>query len=270
MSLKATAQQVISLLEEGAYEAPSGRLVEISQAQAAAVEKTRLYRPSDFPTFEPWEPADSRARIETRDATTTEAAHDLGQPDLAILNFASARNPGGGFLNGARAQEEDLCRCSGLYPALLTQPDYYKSNRAEKSLIYTDHLIYSPGVPFFRLKGRGPLLEEPFTCAVLTAPAPNGAELRRRPDCLPEIEQAFVRRWGMVLEVARQQGHRNLVLGAWGCGAFGNAAESSALAVRQCLHSRRFAEQFDLVVFAIPNRGKRSTRNYQEFLRILS
>ena len=78
-----------------------------------------------------------------------------------MLNFASARNPGGGFLRGAKAQEEDLCRCSGLYETLLECPTYYSVNRHQKSMMYTDHIIYSPKVVFFRTGGRKPMLEKP-------------------------------------------------------------------------------------------------------------
>lgn len=271
MSLKGAASEVLNLLETGTYVAPSGGTVDISESQSQAVSGTRLYRPSDFPDFVPWRSQPSRAAVEVVDGTSTELAHAMSQHhDLALLNFASARNPGGGFLNGAKAQEEDLCRCSGLYPALLTQPDYYKANRAQKSLIYTDHLIYTPRVPFFRVKGRAPFLEVPYFCSVLTAPAPNGAELKRRPEALLEVEQAFMKRWAMVLEVARLQAHRSLILGAWGCGAFGNAAETSARTAYQCLHSHRFAESFDRVVFAIPNRGKRSAINFTVFSEVFT
>lgn len=59
-------------------------------------------------------------RVEVIDATTQVAAHQFAhEGPLVVLNFASARNPGGGFLGGAKAQEEDLCRCSGLYRTLL-------------------------------------------------------------------------------------------------------------------------------------------------------
>ncbi|MEO0601399.1 MAG: TIGR02452 family protein, partial [Myxococcota bacterium] len=86
---------------------------------------------------------------------------DEGRHDLVLLNFASARNPGGGFINGARAQEEDIARASGLYPCLLQAPVYYDANRETRSLLYTDHLTYSPRVPFVRERNRR-LLETPF------------------------------------------------------------------------------------------------------------
>jgi uncharacterized protein (TIGR02452 family) len=171
---------------------------------------------------------------------------------VLALNFASAKNPGGGFLGGAKAQEEDLARCSALYPCLLAQPDYYTVNRAEPSLLYTDHLIYSPEVPFFRDEGLE-LLERPFQPSILTAPAPNAGEaLRREPDLRPRIREVLQARALKVLQVAAHHGHRTLVLGAWGCGAFRNdpheAAEAFALALAA------LPGAFERVVFAVYER----------------
>jgi len=66
------------------------------------------------------------------------------------LNFASAKNPGGGFLGGGSAQEESLARSSGLFPCINQMQQMYETNRAYRSCLYTDHMIYSPRVPVFR------------------------------------------------------------------------------------------------------------------------
>jgi uncharacterized protein (TIGR02452 family) len=53
-----------------------------------------------------------------------------------------------------------------------------------------------------------------------------------------------------VLAVARAYGHSALVLGAWGCGAFGNDAHRTAIDFRDALENN-FSEAFAEVVFAI-------------------
>lgn len=265
-ALKSVGSATLEILENGSYLSKSGQTIDIAASQSQAVQQTVLYRPSDFAEdISCLTAGKSQATIRLEDATTNEAALRIfqAQGQVTILNFASARNPGGGFLNGAKAQEEDLCRCSGLYPCLLTQPDYYSENRRNRSLIYTDHVIYSPDVPFFRIKGDGALLDEPYFCSVITAPAPNAAELRRDPDA--PIRKAFLRRWAMVLSVAQWHQKRHIVLGAWGCGAFGNEASDSCVSIYDCLFSQEFGDKFSEVVFGIPNRGKRSTRNYLAF-----
>ncbi|MEZ4381785.1 MAG: TIGR02452 family protein [Nannocystaceae bacterium] len=263
MSLKGVAKQTLALLEAGKYVAPSGARVSIARAQAAAVARSRLYTPDEVAALvAEAAPGGALPMIELTAETTQEASRRLclaGDADVVALNFASARNPGGGFLKGARAQEEELCRCSGLYPALLEHRTYYEVNRAESSLIYTDHMIYAPGVPFFRVHSRDELLEEPFLVGVISAPAPNaGPLLRRDPSAGPAIRAAFTRRWCNVLAVAEANGGRRLVLGAWGCGAFHNDPRIAAESLAEALDSGRFNGSFDQITLAIPDRGKSS------------
>jgi uncharacterized protein (TIGR02452 family) len=178
---------------------------------------------------------------------------------VAVLNFASAKNPGGGFLGNAKAQEEDLARASALYPCLLTQRAYYDHHRASDSMLYSDHLIYSPAVPFFRGDDGG-LLEEPFRVAVLTSAAPNAGEaLRRDPRAHGAIRDALVQRARVVLDVAAHHGHRVLVLGAWGCGVFRNDPRVVAEAFGAWLEGPRFAGVFERVVFAVYDRSAAQT-----------
>jgi uncharacterized protein (TIGR02452 family) len=276
MSLRQTANEILAILERGQYVAPSGATVDIAEKQHAAVAGTLLYTPKggavladELESSVPSGGARCAHRVVVTDETTQAAAQRLAPRDPVLLNFASARRPGGGFLRGAKAQEEDLCRCSGLYPALLTQPHYYGRNRAEGSLLYTDHVIYSPHVPFFKVRGTRPPLEEAFVASVITAPAPNsGPIMREDPSQAPAIAEAFSRRWRIVLAIARHQGHRTVILGAWGCGAFGGDAFVAATAAKQALAT--FDGCFDQVVFAIPSKGKKSTHNLAVFREVLA
>jgi uncharacterized protein (TIGR02452 family) len=176
---------------------------------------------------------------------------ETGKTGVVALNYASAKNPGGGFLTGAKSQEEDLARCSALYECLLPQTEYYEANRAYRSTLYTDYMIYSPGVPFFRDE-QLELIGQPFFPAIITAPAPNAGEfLRRETGGGNEIKTTLERRAGMVLSLAAGQGHRTLVLGAWGCGVFRNNPAEVARAFAEWLNHPGFAGAFDLVVFGI-------------------
>jgi uncharacterized protein (TIGR02452 family) len=165
------------------------------------------------------------------------------------LNFASATHPGGGFLTGSRAQEESLARSSGLYACLDGQP-MYAFHQGRRDPLYTSYALYSPDVPVFRTDD-GTLLEEPWRCSFITAAAVNAkAVLQRDPSRRPEIRQAMRERIHKVLAIATVHGHDTLVLGAWGCGAFGNDAEEIAELFREAL-AERFVGVFATVVFAV-------------------
>ena len=141
---------------------------------------------------------------------------------VGILNFASAKNPGGGFLGGARAQEESLARSSALYFSLRQCPEYYAFHRAQDTCLYSDRMIYSPACPVFR-DDAGQWLAEPYVVDVITSPAPNaGAILHNEPANRHKIVPTLAERAGKILALAASWQCDTLVLGAWGCGVFSN------------------------------------------------
>ncbi|WP_455753893.1 TIGR02452 family protein [Streptomyces griseorubiginosus] len=182
-------------------------------------------------------------------------AADLPARSVAVLNFASARNPGGGFLNGAQAQEEALCRASALYTCLLKAREFYDHHRAHRDPFYTDRVIHSPAVPVFR-DDRGRLLDSAHLVGFLTAAAPNAGVVRRTaPERVAELPRALAVRAEQVLSVAAAEGYRRLVLGAWGCGVFQNDPAQVAGAFRTLLApGGRFAGAFEHVVFGVLDR----------------
>ncbi|MEV6260070.1 TIGR02452 family protein [Streptomyces sp. NPDC051784] len=255
--LRGIARETESIVRTGGYRTPQGRDMAIGRALAAALSGTRLYGPEPVPVAAL--DTDRRTVIEVTDETSLRAAHRLyaeSQSRVAVLNYASARNPGGGYLNGAQAQEESLCRGSALHATLLRAPEFYAHHRAERSAFYTDRVIHSPGVPVFR-DDRGRLLESPYTAGFLTSPAPNAGVIRRlSPDLAARIPAALARRAERVLEVAAVRGYRRLVLGAWGCGVFMNDPAEVAEAFRAPLtDGGRFAGHFEHIVFGVPDRA---------------
>jgi uncharacterized protein (TIGR02452 family) len=258
MSLAGVGKETVAITNRGWYVSPSGARVSIAEAIARAVDGTRVYRPGDYDQLDLPEDRAGNIVLEVTGETTGEAARRLAEHErvagVAALNFASAKNPGGGFLGGARAQEEDLARCSALYACQVTQREYYEANRATSSMLYTDHLIYSREVPFFRDEHLH-LLAVPFAVSLITSPAPNAGEARRRGEG-PNVRGTLERRAAQVLRVAAHHRHRTLILGAWGCGVFANDPSEVADVFARLLATPPLAHAFARIVFAIYDRSK--------------
>jgi uncharacterized protein (TIGR02452 family) len=242
-------RETVQILREGRYQTVSGVTVDIRAAVSRAVSATISYPPeTPIPAVQP---GVAHTRIEVRNETTLAAAQRFvarGYPVVA-LNFASATAPGGGFLNGARAQEESLARSSGLYACLADNP-MYAFHRARNDPLYTDYVIYSPDVPVIRTDA-GTLLDRPYLCSFLTSPAVNAnALLVHSPQRRPEIRPAMESRISKVLALAALHQHATLILGAWGCGAFGNDAAEIAALFHAAL-TTRYQGVFAQIVFAI-------------------
>ncbi|MGW1430774.1 TIGR02452 family protein [Streptomyces sp. NPDC002431] len=255
--LRGIARETEAVVAAGHYRTPDGREVSIERALSSAISGTTLYGPEPLPLVVL--DGDRTPSVEVTGESSLAAAHRMtreGPGKVAVLNYASARNPGGGYLNGAQAQEEALCRSSGLYTTLLRAPDFYAHHRAGRSPLYTDRVIHSPGVPVFR-DDRGRFLDTPFTVGFLTSPAPNAGVVRARtPEEAHRIPAALATRAERVLEVAAVRGYRRLVLGAWGCGVFRNdPAQVAGAFGALLLDGGRFAGHFEQIVFGILDRA---------------
>ena len=140
--------------------------------------------------------------------------------NIIALNFASALSPGGGYLFGAKAQEECLCRCSLLYPALLTQKDFYLKHWLLYTPYYHNKMIYSTHVPIIRNEEYQ--LIEPEFASFLTVAAVNRYSAKCLLQSDEKIEKVMKARMRDIISVLLEQKPEAIVLGAWGCGAFGN------------------------------------------------
>ncbi|MEW2619130.1 TIGR02452 family protein [Streptomyces sp. NPDC048106] len=262
--LRGIAAETERIVAAGRYRAPDGREVSLADATAAARAGTRMYGPGPVPV--PPAPGVDTV-VEVTGESSLEAARRLAGAPVAVLNFASARNPGGGYLNGAQAQEEALCRASALYTCLLRAREFYDHHRADRDPLYSDRVIHAPGVPVFR-DDRGRLLTEPYRAGFLTAAAPNAGVLRRTaPERAAEVPAALASRAERVLETAVAHGYGRLVLGAWGCGVFQNEPARVAGAFRGLLGpGGRFERTFEQVVFGVLDRTPGATVR-EAFLR---
>ena len=219
------AEDTLAIVKAGYYQTLAGKRIEIGELQRNAEENTSVYTPAETDELiqKNFSNQAEATHFSVTGQTTLDAVRVLfeaGHQDIACLNFASAKNPGGGFLGGSQAQEESIARASGLYPCLLMAPAYYQANRRSESCIYTDYMIYSPAVPIFKDE-EGRHLEDLVYCSVITAPAVNTGIVRQRESKkLPEVEGVMKRRIRKVLAIALTHGHQTIVLGAWGCGVF--------------------------------------------------
>ena len=206
----------------GVYQTQDGRRIDWKQHVEAALAAKRSIRPEDdLPGNASVTHAETRVQVANE--TTLGASRRLvkdGHRPLA-LNYANGEEPGGGFLRGALAQEETLCRSSALYLTLEGDPMYEAHGKLAKSDA-TDWAIYSPKVPVFRTDAGG-------ACTPLVAGFPDLCRPLRPARRPAGIRQSVAKAHTYGLEIARAYGHSTLALGAWGCGAFGNDPRRTAL-----------------------------------------
>ena len=173
---------------------------------------------------------------------------------IGVLNFASAKHPGGGVLKGAKAQEESICRISTLYSCLNTEflKDNYYSYHIEKKKEYSDRIIYIPNVLVFKSDDNDfcQILDEKnwYNIDVISCAAHNQKAYKVVYEKLKEINYNKIK---AIIECAVENNIDNLILGAFGCGAFANDPKLVSKTFKKILIDEKYYKYFENVHFAI-------------------
>lgn len=169
-------------------------------------------------------------RITLRNQDTLEAAFELHhrrketEKPVLVLNFANPHRPGGGIRSKPGTQEEHLCVKTTVLCSLETEEawPFYQTNLDCGTQAQTDMILFSPNTMVIRNPDLS-LREDPFPVAVMTVSAPIASRMEESE--LPNLENILNSRIHGMLRAAAAEGYTRLVLGAWGCGNFGNDPE---------------------------------------------
>lgn len=211
------------------------------------------------------------AKVMVSKKRSLEAAKAYPGMKVAVHNFASATNPGGGVIRGSNAQEEAICRCSTLFFNLYKEEmrtGFYDHHRnmlksGEMDVTYNDDCIYTPGIVVFKTDTVSPQImpeKDWYQVDVITCAAPN---LRYNPSNpmnpnsgnkavqLSDMElfTLHIKRMRRILDIAKRENDEVIILGAFGCGAFYNSPEVVAEAMTQVI--KEYSYDFKVIEFAI-------------------
>lgn len=179
---------------------------------------------------------------------------DAGKNPL-LLDMASEHHPGGGVANGAFAQEEFLCLISNLYPTLQKHADLYPI----KDPFILERISFFKDRPTPTNKQ---CFSQPYVGSVLVSAAFRLSSPQQYDE--KAAREMYTRIYKMLC-LAQQAGYRNLVLSAFGCGAYHNPPDQIAGIFRYLLLDCRMSSYFEHVIFAVLDDGN----NYEIFTKVL-
>ncbi|RYP70454.1 hypothetical protein DL769_004964 [Monosporascus sp. CRB-8-3] len=237
------------------------------------------------PLFTPLHPGP--ATIEVTNEDTLNAAIRLAgwvsseeqqehNPRPAILNFADRDRPGGGWRNGALAQEEAICYRSSLYWSLTGDPSHYPLRHG---ILYSPYVLVAKAADYEKLPG--PAIELPTVSVLSTAAIrkPRVDEWKERSFTPAEARTKYVfardqerditkLKMRLCLRIAAQHNHRVLVLGALGCGVYENPPEDIAHCWLEVLRENEFSgNRWRKICFAVLDH--RNQGIYEIFRQVL-
>lgn len=224
------------------------------------VAETFEYSPDFKIDLKDYNHEDTKTNIILCDLDSVSAIFEYKDEVTAVLNFSSYKNPGGMFIKGSKAQEECLCHESYLYNVLREMSDFYAWNNQHKNkALYLNRALYTEDVLFER--------DDRYAyCDVLTCAAPNKTAAQKY--CNVSNKKNFEvleSRIKFVMDIAAYSEAKTLILGAYGCGVFGQDPYEVAKIFKEILD--KYPKLFKTVVFAIPNKN---SENYKAFKEVFN
>ena len=185
-----------------------------------------------------------------------------GSPDMAleseavgksiILDFASFLRPGGSFLSGGEGQEEDLCHVSTLYNVLNFCGNYFEKNKELKNHgMYANRAIIVPEIVFTKSGKTSDVVAcsapnlNAFTQYVYNAGENPNMDIESFNEKILQHRISFLRR---VIELGEYNSNDTIILGAWGCGKYGQKVKKIAQYLTTYFHKSSAQK----IIFAIP------------------
>ncbi|MCR3761064.1 TIGR02452 family protein [Clostridium felsineum] len=270
-NFKNIASKTLSVIDNGYYINKSNEKIDIKAATDKAIEGTELI--DELKNKKEIKSNFSFDKVEVtvvNNSTINEIIELRGNGingNIVALNFASAKNPGGGFISGANAQEESIARASSMYPCLIKYTEeFYEWHKKQKTPLYSDKMIYSPEVPIFR-DDSGEFLRTPIKCSFITSPAVNAGVARQRGISEEKITEAMENRINNIIKLALSKNPKAIVLGAFGCGVFRNAPTEVARIFREKLKENIKNTQEIKIIFAIYDRSMTMINVFQKELK---
>ena len=194
-----------------------------------------------------FERPEKKTKVEVRDQ---DVIYTLLQSEkkTAVLNFASAKNPGGGWLNGSQAQEEAIARSTTMYASIKDVKEFYKNPKHYESGYYDNDVIYSKDLKVFK-NPKNARIKDEVSFDMITSCAVNVSALKN-----PEkekVKEEMKKRIQNVFELALRNGIEVLILGAFGCGVFKNEPKEVAIIFKEVMSEERYKNKFDQIIFSI-------------------
>lgn len=275
----AIAAETLEILSNEMYTCDN-KLIDISLDINESARRSRLYRPEDFVDVqkqvnEKLKTLNNLGIISVDNVGVVQAMHNMelsvAVPSIGVLNFASAKNPGGGFIKGRQAQEECIARATSLYHKMpIYGAEMYSYNRKLGHTMYSDYMLYTPDAVVFR-KDTDELYRVPFKVDILTSAAVNLNPYHKDKVSYDqkEVDKIMMERLDKILGLFVLNEKTDLILGAWGCGVFENDPNIVAGYFKHFLGAGgKYNKAFDHIDFAVQD-SSQSQKNFKAFDSIL-
>ncbi|OHT09833.1 hypothetical protein TRFO_21114 [Tritrichomonas foetus] len=256
------AEETIKVCKEGFYTNKKGEKIEIKEMIDQCINHTKTYK-YNYKYNILKHSAQKKGEIEISLETTNGAGYRLvvqeGIQKTVALNFANATDPGGNWKH-AQAQEETIVRSSALLLSITHDLEMYEYNiQDQHDFLYSDYQILSKDCPVFR-DDQLEFLDQPFKLSFITSPAVMAIFFLKRGGKPKKIEETMKQRIKKIIYAAIEEGYDALILGAFGCGAFGNDPKLISQLFKHYLVNKGLRYHFDKVVFPIFDTNAKKTK----------